>query len=153
MTEYRRESHLRSLIKGLTWRFVATTDTILVVLLVTCSLGQCSLENAIAIGMVEFVVKFVVYYLHERLWQLFRSGPVTHRRTIFKSISWRLVATTQTFIISGAVLDRFDEVALYIALVELFTKFVLYYLHERLWLRLPVGRIRNWFYRTILRRR
>ena len=63
MTEYRRESHLRSLLKGLTWRIVATTDTILVVLLVTCSLGACSLENAIAIGLVEFLVKLTLMKL------------------------------------------------------------------------------------------
>lgn len=148
---YRRESHIRSFAKGLSWRVVATTDTILVVMLVTCLTGQCSIEHALAIGGVEFVIKFVVYYIHERLWQISRPKEVTKKRTLIKSISWRAIATTQTFIISGAVLDRFDEVALYIALTELFTKFILYYLHERIWLRLPLGKMRTWFYRTILR--
>ena len=62
---YRRESHIRSFAKGLSWRVVATTDTILVVLLVTCLTGQCSIEHALAIGGAEFVIKFVVYYIHE----------------------------------------------------------------------------------------
>lgn len=148
---YKRESHIRSLAKGVSWRLIATSDTILVVLLVTCLTGQCSLEHALAIGGVEFVIKFAAYYIHERLWQVWRPTEVTHRRTLYKSISWRLIATTQTFIISGAVLNRFDEVALYIALTELFTKFILYYFHERIWLRLPLGKMRTWFYRTILR--
>ena len=66
-----------------------------------------------------------------------------------KTISWRVVATTTTFIIAGAVLNEFDTIALYIALTELFTKFVLYYFHERLWLKLPLGRIRQYLQKRI----
>ncbi len=147
MTTYKRESHLRSLIKGISWRVIATADTVLVVLLVTCLTGECSLENAIKIGSIEFLLKFAVYYLHERVWQrLLINTNVTQGQTLKKTISWRIVATTMTFIISGSVLDAFDEIALYIALTELFTKFVLYYLHERLWLKLPLGRIRQFFF-------
>lgn len=147
MTTYKKESHLRSLIKGISWRVIATADTILVVLLVTCLTGQCSLENAIKIGTIEFLLKFAVYYLHERVWQrLLVNTNVTQGQTLKKTISWRIVATTMTFIISGSVLEAFDEIALYIALTELFTKFVLYYLHERLWLKLPLGRIRQFFF-------
>ena len=146
MVNYRQESHLRSLLKGISWRFIATTDTILVALMITCLFGKCSIEDAIKIGAVEFLLKLLVYYMHERIWQRYRTGgSVTKLNTIYKSISWRLVATTMTFLISGAILESFDEIALFIALTELFTKFVLYYFHERLWLRLPLGRIRNYF--------
>jgi uncharacterized membrane protein len=62
-----------------------------------------------------------------------------------KTVSWRIVATTMTFVISGTILNAFNEIALYIALTELFTKFVLYYFHEKLWVKLPLGRIRNFF--------
>jgi uncharacterized membrane protein len=64
-------------------------------------------------------------------------------KILYKSISWRILATSLTFIISGAILNAYDEIALYIALTELFTKFALYYIHERLWLMLPLGRIRR----------
>ncbi|WP_323787440.1 DUF2061 domain-containing protein [Psychroserpens sp.] len=147
MTTYKKESHLRSLIKGISWRVIATTDTILVVLLITCIIGDCSLENAIKIGSIEFFLKFVVYYFHERIWQRsFANKVVTQKQTLHKTISWRIIATTMTFLISGSVLNAFDEIALYIALTELFTKFALYYLHERLWLKLPLGRIRQFFF-------
>ncbi len=153
MAQYKQESHVRSLLKGISWRFVATTDTILVALAITCLFGQCSLENALKIGAAEFVIKLAVYYVHERIWQRYRNGAeVTVRQTLYKTISWRIIATTMTFIISGAVLDNFNEVALFIALTELITKFALYYFHERLWLRLPLGRIRNYIYKRILRR-
>lgn len=147
MSTYKTESHIRSLLKGISWRIVATTDTILVVLLITCLSGECSLESAIKIGSVEFLIKFFVYYLHERVWQrLLINKEITQKLTLKKTISWRIIATTMTFIISGSVLNAFDEIALYIALTELFTKFALYYLHERLWLKFPLGRIRQFFF-------
>ena len=145
---YKKESHLRSLLKGVSWRIIATVDTILVVLLVTCTFDECSLDSAIKIGFLEFLIKFVLYYGHERVWQFaHRDGIVTKKETLIKSISWRLIASLSTFIISGAILNRFDELALYIALTELFTKFVLYYFHERIWLKLPLGNVRAYFFR------
>ena len=146
MTKYKQESHARSLLKGISWRIVATSDTILVVLLVTCVTGNCSIDHAIKIGAAEFLIKFIIYYFHERFWQFVqRDGVVTSRKTLYKTISWRMVATTMTFFISGAILKAYDEIALYIAITELFTKFALYYLHERMWLKLPLGKIRNYF--------
>ena len=58
------ESHLRSLLKGLTWRVVATT-TIVVIAYQTTG----STELAFTIGGIEFFVKLLLYYLHERAWQ------------------------------------------------------------------------------------
>jgi len=147
MVNYKSESHLRSLIKGISWRIVATTDTILVALLITCLAGNCSVDSAIKIGAVEFLIKYLAYYIHERIWQsALKDGFLSPRKTLYKTISWRIIATTMTFIISGAVLNVFDEVAVFIAITELFTKFALYYLHERMWLKLPLGKIRNFFF-------
>jgi uncharacterized membrane protein len=149
---YKRESHIRSILKGISWRFIATTDTILIVLLITCISGECSIENALKIGLIEFVVKLAIYYFHERIWQQFRKGvAITKQQTLYKTISWRIIATTTTFIISGAILEQFNEVALFIALTELITKFVLYYFHERIWLKLPLGKIRNYIYAKLKR--
>ena len=144
---YKKESHIRSILKGISWRFIATTDTILIVLLITCLMGACSVENALKIGLIEFVIKLAIYYFHERIWQQFRKGvTISKQQTLYKTISWRIIATTTTFIISGAILEQFNEIALFIALTELITKFVLYYFHERLWLKLPLGKIRNYIY-------
>ena len=147
MTTYKKESHLRSIIKGISWRFIATTDTILVVLFITCLTGNCSIDHAVKIGLTEFLLKLGAYYLHERIWQFsLKDGVITPRETLYKTISWRVLASIMTFVISGVILDAFDEIALYIALTESVTKFVLYYFHERLWIKLPLGRIRNYFF-------
>lgn len=148
MTTHKKESHIRSLIKSVSWRIIATTDTVLVVLLITCLTGNCGIENAIKIGVIEFLLKLIVYYIHERLWQgTLKDGMVTTKNTLYKTITWRIIATTMTFLISGVILNAFNEIALFIALTELFTKFALYYLHERLWLKVPVGRIRSFLFK------
>jgi uncharacterized membrane protein len=132
------------LLKGISWRFIATSDTILVVLLITCLSGQCNLENALKIGASEFLIKLAIYYFHERLWlNTLRKQATTSAEIIKKTISWRFIATTTTFIISGIILNSFDEIAIYIALTELITKVLLYYIHEKIWLILPLGKIRQ----------
>ena len=140
----KKSSHIRSILKGVSWRIVATVDTVLVVLLVTCLSDNCSLENAIKIGFYEFLLKLLIFYVHERMWLTILSKQAKSNREILsKTISWRILATSTTFIISGIILDVFDEIVLNIALIELVTKFLLYYAHERIWLKLPLGRIRN----------
>jgi uncharacterized membrane protein len=60
-----KDSRTRSLLKGLTWRVVATTTTIVIVWALT---GDTRI--ALQIGAIEVVAKIIVYYLHERAWQL-----------------------------------------------------------------------------------
>ena len=144
MKNYKKSSHIRSLLKGISWRFIATLDTILVVLLITCLSGQCSIENALKIGASEALIKLAIYYFHERLWlNILQKQAATSAEIIKKTISWRFIATTTTFIISGIVLNAFDEIAIYIALTELLTKVLLYYIHEKIWLILTLGKIRQ----------
>ena len=66
-----KESHLRSILKGLTWRIIATGTTILIAYFIT---GQ--IEDALKIGGIEFVGKVLIYYLHERIWQIIPRGSV-----------------------------------------------------------------------------
>jgi len=69
--QHLKESHLRSMLKALSWRILATLTTALIAYLVT---GQ--IDIAIMIGGIEFVLKFLIYYLHERAWQLIPRGSV-----------------------------------------------------------------------------
>jgi len=146
MTTIKKSSHIRSILKGISWRFVATTDTIVVVLLITCFIGECSLESSLKIGAYEFLLKLAVFYFHERIWlRILGKQATTNKEILYKSVSWRFIASLMTFVISGIILYGFDEVALCIAITELFTKMILYYVHEKIWLKLPLGKIRNFF--------
>ena len=68
-----------------------------------------------------------------------RKVEVHPVRTIYKTISWRIIATTDTFIISYFITGYFAW-ATAIATVEVFTKMFLYYYHERLWSRVKFWR-------------
>ena len=60
-------------------------------------------------------------------------------RSIIKSISWRLLGTADTIIISYVLTGKLD-VAFSIGTVELFTKMILYYFHERAWTNVRWGK-------------
>ena len=62
----------------------------------------------------------------------------TKTRTILKSISWRIVGTLDTMAL-GWIITGSPLVGLKIGALELVTKFVLYYLHERIWLKSKYG--------------
>tara|TARA_Y100001935_G_C17276778_1_gene495090 strand:- start:908 stop:1129 length:222 start_codon:yes stop_codon:yes gene_type:complete len=54
------------------------------------------------------------------------------RRHLSKTITWRIVATTDTFLIAWLITGKIDWAA-GIATIEVATKMVLYYWHERIW--------------------
>jgi uncharacterized membrane protein len=63
----------------------------------------------------------------------------THSRSFAKALSWRVTGTIDTLIISLVVTGSI-KLAATIGLTEVVTKSLLYYLHERAWLKIPYGR-------------
>jgi uncharacterized membrane protein len=60
-------------------------------------------------------------------------------RSLLKTISWRLTGTIDTIVISYLI-TRELKWALSIGAIEVFTKLILYYFHERIWERINIGR-------------
>ena len=60
-------------------------------------------------------------------------------RSILKAISWRITGSIDTIIISFVITGNL-KIAASIGFIELFTKMVLYYLHERAWNKINIGR-------------
>ena len=65
-----------------------------------------------------------------------------HYRSLIKATSWRVVGTVDTIVVSYFITGQI-KLALSIGGVELFTKIMLYYGHERLWNRIPLGRVKE----------
>ena len=63
---------------------------------------------------------------------------VTKLRSILKAVSWRIVGTLDIMAL-GWLITGSPLVGLKIGALELITKFVLYYIHERIWLRSKFG--------------
>jgi uncharacterized membrane protein len=62
---------------------------------------------------------------------LFR-GQEAHSRSMVKAISWRILGSIDTFLLSWLFTNS-PKAAGAIALSEVLTKMVLYYFHERAW--------------------
>jgi len=71
MSDINKESRLRSILKGLSWRVIATATIIAIAYFKT---GDVTL--ALEIGAIEFIIKFLLYYGHERLWQQVPRGKI-----------------------------------------------------------------------------
>ena len=65
------DSHLRSVVKGLSWRILATLVTTVVVFVYSGELAIAAL-----VGSTDAIVKIILYWGHERIWQHIRWGRV-----------------------------------------------------------------------------
>jgi len=136
------DSRKISLIKGVTWRIIGTLDTIFLSWIFTGNISK-----ALKIGGLELFTKIFLFYIHERVWNYFKIGKEEiesengsivlqdkHSRSFIKGISWRFLGTLDTIIIAYFVTGNITN-ALEIGFTEVFTKLILFYFHERIWLR------------------
>ena len=122
----------RHLAKTFSWRFIASMDTLVLAWIIT---GKIS--YGLTISIFEVFSKMILYYFHEQFW--FKSKlKNSNRRHVYKTISWRVIGTTDTFIISWIITGN-PYFGLKISFAETLTKMLLYYLHEKLWYRINYG--------------
>lgn len=60
---------------------------------------------------------------------------VSYKRHIAKTISWRIIGTLDTILLSWLITGNW-KIGLTIGGVEVITKMVLYFFHERAWYKL-----------------
>ena len=63
---------------------------------------------------------------------------ISKTRSILKAISWRVIGTLDTMAL-GWIITGNPVMGLKIGALELVTKFVLYYIHERIWIKSQFG--------------
>ncbi len=59
---------------------------------------------------------------------------VSYKRHIAKTISWRIIGTLDTMLVSWFITGKW-RVGLAIGGIEVVTKMILYFFHERIWYR------------------
>jgi len=64
----------------------------------------------------------------------------SNKRTVAKTVSWRLTGSASTFLISFLISGNF-AIAGSIALVQITANTVLYYVHERIWNKITWGQL------------
>ena len=75
------------------------------------------------------------------------TAPTARSRSLVKAITWRMLGSIDTFVISFIIATLFHQpprhaasIAGSIAMVETVTKIFLFYFHERIWARIRWGR-------------
>ncbi|WP_415238876.1 DUF2061 domain-containing protein [Seleniivibrio woodruffii] len=63
----------------------------------------------------------------------------TTTRSVLKAVSWRFFGTMTTMIIVYVMFRRID-LAVFTGILETLSKIALYFVHERIWNKIPVGK-------------
>ena len=77
-----------------------------------------------------------------------RVNKDTPGRSIAKAITWRIIASGTTFLITFVIFRRYTDQNLsevlenstYITAIEIVAKLIFYYLHERMWTNITWGK-------------
>lgn len=72
-----KESKLRSILKAITWRAIATGTTFTLAYTIFSGSGcEDALQKSTLVAGLELVIKLVIYYFHERIWQSIPIGTI-----------------------------------------------------------------------------
>ena len=63
-----------------------------------------------------------------------KSNHGNKKVSLFKTVSWRILGTIDTIVISYILTGK-PDIALGIGGIEVISKMILYYLHERAWVK------------------
>lgn len=145
----------RSIAKAISWRVVGTIDTLILSWVLITWLGPLfgmehsgteALETASYIAITEVLTKMVFFFVHERVWAKLGWGVSVEdgkrqeslSRTSTKTATWRTIASLDTMLLAWFFTGNIGT-AISIGGLEIITKLILYFFHERAWAKLPFG--------------
>ncbi len=149
----------RSIAKAASWRTVGTIDTLILSYLLITYLGPIfglqasegeALKAASYIAITEIATKMILYFVHERIWAKLAWGITvvdearseSYARTSTKTTTWRVIASMDTMLL-GWIFTGNIATAISIGSLEVVTKLILYFFHERVWSKLSFGLIQR----------
>jgi len=87
-----KENPVRSVVKAITWRAIASATTFIVVFVIFRQYSEKTfnevLQTASFITIVELFAKILFYYLHERVWTNISWGK-TWKRNYWQRNAWK----------------------------------------------------------------
>jgi uncharacterized membrane protein len=137
------EKHPRSFIKVITWRILLTLSHFINGLIVS---GSWIIGLKIA-GW-SAVLNSVLYWLHERAWNLLQWNKKPkdnflfldgQPRTITKMISWRIIVNFSNFLVPYFVTGSLTKATAFFT-IAVVINMLLFYVHERFWNRIIWGK-------------
>lgn len=126
-----KDSMVRTLVKTFSYRTVVAISILSAALLL-----NHSAEFGVKFVILTYTLGYALFVVQERLWNMIQWGKLNnkdlHRRTIFKTVTWRLfsfVALTTFSILLGLKTSEALEWAIITNILFVFV----HYLHERAW--------------------
>ena len=124
----------RHIVKSISWRFFGSLDTFLLSLFIIDDVNI-----SLKITFLETISKTILYYYHERFW--FKTSIINSKiRHFIKPFTWRVLASIDTLLISSILFNDI-KLGFQLSVYEVFTKIILYYLHDKLWYQSKFGLI------------
>jgi uncharacterized membrane protein len=130
------ETHLRTIVKIISWRMLITISHIVNAFIVTGSF-----LTGLKIAGLALIINSTLFWIHERLWNIFQwsrknhdklNFVESHPRSIIKVFSWRILITVSNFIIPFILTGSWGQAILFAGMATL-VNMLLYWGHERFW--------------------
>jgi uncharacterized membrane protein len=132
------DSNNRTLAKTLSYRLTAALTVFILSIVLSYGAGF-----GIKFLVITLTIGFALFYIHEKVWNTIswlKDGILdTHRRTLVKTVSWRIMSFIALFIV-GMALGLSSSDALSWTIWNNAAFLVIHYLHERVWNRIVWGR-------------
>jgi sulfate adenylyltransferase large subunit len=99
------------------------------------TVGMGCVEDAVAVPSAPVAAPHPARAVRERL----ARWTETHARSLAKAVSWRATGSLDTFVVAFVITGS-PKIAGSVAVTEILTKILIYYLHERVWAWVPWGK-------------
>jgi uncharacterized membrane protein len=135
------ETHGRTVLKTIVYRILCT----IAIFLISLALGAGTAASG-TMALTIVVVGTILYYLHDRIWNRFNwsrdeSGTESTKRSLVKTIVYRLITVVVAVILARLIMTDSNQTAVEFAIAQAVVNFILYYLVERVFNRLKIGRV------------
>jgi uncharacterized membrane protein len=135
------ETHGRTVLKTIVYRLLCLMATYSIAI----ALGGSAAQSGF-MALVILAIGIVLYYGHDRAWNRFNwdrdeHGKESLRRSIVKTMCYRLITFIISLILSKLILSDSNQTAAMFAVSQFVVLLVLYYIVERVFNRLSIGRV------------
>jgi uncharacterized membrane protein len=130
------ESHLRTIVKVISWRIFITVSHLVNAFIVTGSLLM-----GLKIAGLALVINSTLFWIHDRAWNYvqwnrkkdtrleFSEGQT---RSVSKIITWRILITFSNFLIPFIITGSWGSAAIFAGMATVINM-IIFWSHERFW--------------------
>ena len=133
------DTNLRTFIKTFSYRICSILTILILSVLLNYGAGF-----GLKFVIITMTIGFALFFIHERIWtriNLYKEDLYdTKKRSLIKTISWRIMSFIALFIV-GMALGLSGNDALWWTIVNNISFIVVHYIHERVWNRINWGKI------------